>query len=382
MATSSDNIFLSLTAPGVAGLTPYQPGKPIETLEREYGVSNAIKLASNENPLGPSPRALEALARVRADLARYPDGAAFSLKTALARHLDLTPEQFIIGNGSNEILELVTRAFVTPENEVIFSEHAFAVYAIMTQAVGSRARVARALEYGHDLDAMAALVNDRTRLVFVANPNNPTGTLLDAASLENFLEGVPAHVLVVLDEAYFEYVTAADHPDGTRWLARFPNLLVARTFSKIYGLAGLRVGYAMGNPQLISLLERVRQPFNVNAAALSAAEAALEDDTHLQRSRELNTQGMAQILDGIRKLNLSALPSAGNFLAIDLGQTAAPIYEGLLRQGVIVRPVANYGMPDFLRVTIGLPDENARFLRALEQVLSHHNPHELQGVNA
>lgn len=371
MVNSVVNPFLSLTAPGVAGLKPYEPGKPIETLEREYGVRNAIKLASNENPLGPSPLALEAVIKASAKLALYPDGAGFALKAALGRHLGVQPEQVVLGNGSNEILELVTRTFVTPADEVVFSEHAFAVYPIVTQAVGATARVAPARDYGHDLDAMAGLVNENTRLVFVANPNNPTGTYLAREALEAFITSMPSHVLVVLDEAYFEFVDAPDYPDGIAWLERFDNLLVTRTFSKIYGLAGLRVGYGVGHPKLISLLERVRQPFNVNSAAMAAAEAALADHEHLRRSRALNASGMAQLVAGIEALGLHALPSVGNFLAVHVGRDAAPVYEALLRQGVIVRPVAGYGMPEFLRVTIGRPEENVRFLQALEAALNN-----------
>lgn len=365
------NSFLSLSAPGVAGLRPYEPGKPIETLEREYGVRNAIKLASNENPLGPGPRAMEALAGAMGSFARYPDGAAFTLKRALAEHLRIEPGQLILGNGSNEVLELLARAFVTPENEVLFSEHAFAVYPIVTQAVGATPRVAPARAFGHDLEAMAALVTSKTRLVFIANPNNPTGTYLKGGELEAFLEEMPEHVLVVLDEAYFEYARATpDYPDGIGFLARFPNVVVTRTFSKAYGLAGLRVGYGAGHPDLVALLERVRQPFNINSAAMLAAEAALNDHEHLRRSVDLNAAGMARIMAGVRALGLDFLPSVGNFIAIDCGRDAAPVYDGLLRRGVIVRPIANYNMPSFLRITIGTEEENDRFLVALASVLA------------
>jgi histidinol-phosphate aminotransferase len=361
--------MLALAAAGVRGLEPYQPGKPIEELEREYGVKNAIKLASNENPLGASPQAIAAARAALGEIARYPDGNGFILKRALARRYGLAVEQIVLGNGSNDILELVARAFVTPQNEVVFSQHAFAVYPIVTQAVGARAVVTPAKSWGHDLEAMRAAVNDRTRVVFVANPNNPTGTWLGRAELEGFLAGLPGHVIAVLDEAYFEYVQEGDYPDGSQWLGRFPNLIVARTFSKVYGLAGLRVGYGLMGAEIAGILNRVRQPFNVNSVAMAAAAAALDDRGHVARSVKLNTEGMAQLVAGFRVLGLEHIPSVGNFVCVDLKIPARPHYEALLREGVIVRPVGNYGMPNHLRVTVGLPEENGRFLKALETVL-------------
>jgi histidinol-phosphate aminotransferase len=370
-ALSADSCeALALAVPGVRGLAPYQPGKPIEELEREYGVKNAIKLASNENPLGPSPRALEAARAALADVARYPDGNGFVLKRALAAEYGLGLERITLGNGSNDILEFAARAFVGAGDEVVFSAHAFAVYPIVTQAVGGHAVVTKAKNWGHDLTAMSAAVNARTRLVFIANPNNPTGTWLGAEELEGFLASLPAHVIVVLDEAYFEYVRQPGYPDGTRWLDRFPNLIVARTFSKAYGLAGLRVGYGLSSPQIADVLNRVRQPFNVNSVALAAAAAALADHEHVERSVQLNGEGMRRLTDGFSGLGLGYIPSVGNFVCVDLGRPAAPVYEALLREGVIVRPVASYGMPNHLRVTVGLPDENERFLKALEKAVS------------
>jgi histidinol-phosphate aminotransferase len=361
--------LLALAAPGVRGLQPYIPGKPVEELEREYGVRNAIKLASNENPLGPSPLALEAARRALSEVARYPDGNGFALKRALAAKHGVALEQITLGNGSNDILELTARAFLTPNHEVVFSGHAFAVYPIVTQAVGARAVVTPAKNWGHDLEAMRAAVNARTRLVFIANPNNPTGTWLRAAELQAFLASLPSHVIAVLDEAYFEYVREPDYPDGAGWLSRFPSLIVTRTFSKAYGLAGLRVGYGLSSAEIADVLNRVRQPFNVNSIALSAATAACADRDHIERSVRLNSEGMRQLVDGFGALGLGYIPSAGNFVCVDLGKPALPVYERLLREGVIVRPVANYGMPNHLRVTVGLPEENQRFLDALRKTL-------------
>lgn len=364
--------FKELAVAGVRGLQPYQPGKPIEALEREYGVRNAIKLASNENPLGPSPLALAALAQAVPSLARYPEGGAVVLKAALAKRLGVAPNQISIGNGSNDILELLARTFVAPGDEVIFSEHAFAVYPIVTQAVGGRAVVTKARNWGDDLDAMLAAITERTKLIFIANPNNPTGTWLRRALLEAFLIAVPACVIVVLDEAYFEYVTESEYPDGIKWLSRFPNLVVARTFSKIYGLAGLRVGYGVSHPDVADLLNRVRQPFNVNSLAQVAATAALDDESHVMRSREVNAAGMKQLTAAFAQMGLEHIPSVANFVCVKVGD-GARVYEALLREGVIVRPVANYGLPQYLRVTIGLAEENRRFLDALARVLASSN---------
>ncbi|HCA23002.1 MAG TPA: histidinol-phosphate transaminase [Pseudomonas sp.] len=364
--------FLSLARPGVQKLSPYVPGKPVEELAREFGLrpQDIVKLASNENPLGPSPAVREAIAGAFAELTRYPDGNGFALKQALAAKLGVDTACITLGNGSNDILELVTRAFVGPEHEVVFSDHAFAVYPIVTQAVGAKAVSVPAKDWGHDLDAMAAAITPATRIVFIANPNNPTGTWIERAALEAFLDRVPENVIVVLDEAYTEYVETDDVPNGVDYLPRYPNLLVSRTFSKAYGLAALRVGYGLSSPVIADALNRVRQPFNVNSLALAAALAALQDEAYLIESRRINRQGMQQLEDGCAALGLSWIPSRGNFLAIDLGREAAPVFQALLREGVIVRPVANYGMPNHLRVTIGLPEENQRFLDALKQVLS------------
>lgn len=360
---------LDLAVPGVRGLSPYQPGKPLAALEREYGVRSAVKLASNENPLGPSPAALAAARAALADAGRYPDGAGFGLKRALADRLGVEPAQITLGNGSNDVLELVARAFLAPEDEVVYAAHAFAVYALVTQAAGARAVVVPARDWAHDLEAMRSAVGPRTRLVFIANPNNPTGTWLRSGELEAFVSAVPKHVLVVVDEAYFEYVDAPGYPNTVAWIAKYPNLITTRTFSKVHGLAGLRIGYGVSHPAVADLLNRVRQPFNVNSPAAAAAEAALWDETHVARSRELNRAGLGQLIEGATGLGLSHISSVGNFVCIEVGRAGA-VYEALLREGVIVRPVANYGMPKHLRVTVGLPEENERFLSALERVMN------------
>ena len=359
----------ALALTGVRGLRPYEPGKPLEELEREYGISNAVKLASNENPLGPSKKAVEVLTNHLAELARYPDGNGFALKKALADKLAVSTDQITLGNGSNEVLEFAARAFVSVENEVIFSQHSFAVYPIVTQAVGARAVVVPANNWGYDLDAITKAITDKTRLIFVANPNNPTGTWSRKDELKNFLSSLPGHVLCVVDEAYFEYVENPDYPDAMQWLPEFENLIVTRTFSKIYGLAGLRIGYGVSSPAIADMLNRVRQPFNVNSLALAAAEAALADEQHLLASRELNNRGMAQLVQGFEKLGLSYIPSVGNFVSVDIGRSGADVYEQLLKRGVIVRPVANYEMPNHLRITIGTKAENTRFLDALTDIL-------------
>ncbi len=359
---------MQLAVPGVRALEPYQPGKPIETLEREYGVRNAIKLASNENPLGPSPRAIAAIKEALPTIARYPDGAAVGLRAALAQHLNVAPEQITLGNGSNDILELAARTFARAGDEVIFSAHAFAVYPIVTQAVGATAVVTPACDWGYDLDAIAARVNAKTKLIFIANPNNPTGTWLTRSALENFLNALPARVIVVLDEAYFEYVAEPDYPDGLALVARFPNIIVARTFSKIYGLAGLRIGYGVSSHDIAQLFNRVRQPFNVNSLAQAAALAALSDVAHVERSRANNLAGMKQLTDAFAAMQRRYIPSVGNFVCVHVG-AAAGIYEALLRRGVIVRPVANYAMPEYLRITVGTPEENMRCIEALRAAL-------------
>jgi histidinol-phosphate aminotransferase len=316
---NTDKIY-NLALAGVQRLIPYKAGKPIEELERELGLTQIIKLASNENPLGPGKKALAAIEAALPLLALYPDGSGFALKQALAGKYEVDMSQITLGNGSNEILELVARAFLTPEFEAVFSQHAFAVYPIVTQAVGATAVVIPALNYGHDLDAMWQAVTEKTRLVFIANPNNPTGTLLSQASLERFISALPDTCVCVLDEAYFEFVSSFEEIDSIEWLNKFPNLLITRTFSKAYGLAGLRIGYGLSSPQLADILNRVRQPFNNNSLALVAAQAALTDVEHLQQTLAVNALGMRQLTDGFKNLGLEWIPSAGNFVLVEIGR--------------------------------------------------------------
>ena len=355
---------------GVRALRPYEPGKPIDELERELGVSNIIKLASNENPLGPSKQAIAALQGELAELNLYPDGNAFNLKQALSRELNVAPARLTIGNGSSDILDFVLRAFVTPEHEVMFAEHAFAMYPILTRIIGAKPVQVKARNWGHDLEAMATAVTNATRVVFIANPNNPTGTWLTKDELTEFLDRVPEDVLVVLDEAYFEYVDEADYPNGIELAGDYPNLVVTRTFSKVYGLAGLRIGYGVSTPEVADYLNRVRPPFNVNQLALVAAEHALGDKEHLKKSVELNRAGMKQLVRGFEELGIEFIPSVGNFVSAKMPRSGKAIFDALLHEGVIVRPVDNYGMQDYLRVTIGTEEENTKFIAALKKVLA------------
>ncbi|MCG8311797.1 MAG: histidinol-phosphate transaminase [Pseudomonadales bacterium] len=358
--------FISLATQGVQGLTPYQPGKPIDELERELGIDNIVKLASNENPLGPSPKAAAAIETEISNLTRYPDGNGFLLKQAIAKHLGVDQSLICLGNGSNDILDLIARAYLEPGLESVFSEYAFAVYPIATQAVGAKAVVTPALEWGHDLDAMLAAVTDRTRVIFLANPNNPTGTWFNRAKFESFISQVPENVLVVLDEAYFEYVEEPEYPQGLDYINQYPNLIITRTFSKAFGLASLRVGYSVSHPQVADVINRVRNPFNVDSFALAAAVAVLQDQDYLRKSVAVNRSGMNQLTTAFEERGLSYIPSVGNFVSVDFDTDAGPIYAALLKEGVIVRPMAAYKMPTFLRVSIGLAEENQRFINALD----------------
>ncbi len=356
--------------PGVQKLSPYQPGKPVAELERELGITNIIKLASNENPLGVPKSAVAAMQAAMADLALYPDGAAFDLKTALSKKLAVDISAITVGNGSNELLDLIARVFLSSEDNAVISRHAFVVYEIAVQSIGAELRVAEAKDFGHDLDAMRQLVDQKTKLVFIANPNNPTGTCLGIQEIESFLNNIPRDVIVVLDEAYHEYVTQEGYASGLTLLDRFPNLIVTRTFSKAYGLAGLRVGYCVSHPVVADLLNRLREPFNVNSMALAAAEAVLHDEDYLRQSIAVNAEGMKMLEAGLDTLNLKYIRSAGNFIAVDFARDASVLYQAFLREGIIVRPIAVYGMPTWLRVSIGLPEQNERFLKSCRKVLS------------
>ena len=358
----------------VRAIAPYPPGKPISELAREMGLVEAdiVKLASNENPLGVSPRARAAMAGALDQLALYPDGNGYDLKAAIAARFAVGMDGIVLGNGSNDVLEMVARAFLAPGTTAVYSQHAFAVYPLVTQATGAVGIETPARAFGHDLDAMRTAIRDDTRVLFIANPNNPTGTLLSAEALQAFLQSVPQRVIVVLDEAYGEYLDPALQSPSVAWLAEFPNLVVTRTFSKAYGLAGLRVGFALAHPEVAGMMNRVRQPFNVNSLALLAATAALNDSEFLAESKRVNDAGMAQLLQGCQSLGLTHIPSYGNFVCIRVAspqRTALAVYQALLRRGVIVRPVGNYGMPDHLRVSIGLAHQNHRFLTALAGIL-------------
>lgn len=359
--------FCDLALECVTKLQPYVPGKPIEELERELGITDIVKLASNENPLGPSDKVLATLAQASQEVTRYPDGNGFSLKTALAKKYQLNTDQITLGNGSNDVLEIIARAFVSSVDEVMFSQYAFAVYPLVTQAIGAKAVIAPARDYGHDLDAMSALITEQTKLIFIANPNNPTGTYLPANTLEAFIAQVPATTLVVLDEAYVEYGEQATN--SISLLEKYSNLIITRTFSKAYGLAGLRVGYALSHPEVADLINRIRQPFNVNSLALAAATVALTDDDYIAKTKQLNDAGMEQLTAGLNILGLSFIPSKGNFITVDVQKNGEEVFDDLLQRGVIVRPVANYGLPKHIRVSIGLEHENKRFLEVLGEVL-------------
>lgn len=367
---NNKNTITSLALKGVQSLVPYKAGKPIDELERELGLTEIVKLASNENPLGPSEKVTTAIQQTLAELSRYPDGNGFALKSALANKLNISKDQITLGNGSNELLELVARTFLTPELEVVFSQHAFAVYPLVTQAVGAKAKIAAAINYGHDLNAMLSLVSKQTRLVFIANPNNPTGTLLSSQELKQFISALPESVICVLDEAYFEFIDNDSASNSISWLDEYPNLIITRTFSKAYGLAGLRVGYSISSVEIADLLNRVRQPFNNNMLALAAAEAALTDEAYLAKTIAVNNLGMQQLTAAFTELGLTWIPSYGNFVSVDLKQPGMPIYEALLQKGVIVRPVANYEMPNYLRISIGTEQENQFFINALQDVLN------------
>ena len=359
----------------VRAIAPYIAGKPISEVAREFGLNEAdiVKLASNENPLGMPESAKLAMTQAMAELGRYPDSNGFDLKAALGERYGVPPDWITLGNGSNDILEIAAHALVEKGQSVVYSQYSFAVYALATQGLGARAIVVPAVKYGHDLDAMLASIADDTRLVFVANPNNPTGTFIEGPALEAFISRVPRHVAIVLDEAYTEYLAKDKRYDSIDWVRRYPNLIVSRTFSKAFGLAGLRVGFAIAQPEQTDLLNRLRQPFNVNSMAQAAAIAALKDTAFLEKSAEINAAGYRRLTEAFDKLGLEYVPSDGNFVMVRVGiddGAGQRVNLALLKQGVIVRPVANYGLLPWLRVTIGLPEENEAFIAALEKALS------------
>ncbi len=368
--------FLELATPGVQQLIPYQPGKPVEELERELGIANSIKMASNENPLGPSPLALNAITNISSSINYYPDGGGFVLSNKLAKKHQLDVSNITLGNGSNDILELVTRAFLTPMHSAVFSEYSFAVYPIVVQAVGAKAKVAKAfpeshesMPLGHDPEALLAQIDESTRIVFIANPNNPTGTWLTPSVLEELFNNIAQNVIIVLDLAYTEYMDEDIKPPIKQWLEKFPNLVVTQTFSKVYALAGLRMGYSMSNPEIADILNRVRQPFNTNMLAQAAAIASLDDAEHVKKSVLMNNAGKIFLQNAFTEMNLNYLPTMGNFISVNVKRDGLLLYQKLLHQGVIVRPVANYAMPEYLRITIGTQQQNERFIETLNQCL-------------
>ena len=363
----------------IHAIAPYVGGRPISEVAREYGLdeSKIVKLASNENPLGMPKSAQEAMLKAVSDLGRYPDSNGFELKKVLSARLGVPTDWITLGNGSNDILELAARAVAQAGDDIIFSQHAFAVYPLASQAVGARAVEVKPTDsYGHDLVAMLQAVKnsgDKAKLVFVANPNNPTGSYLEPQEIEDFLIAVPSHVVVVLDEAYNEYLTPEQRYDAIAWVKRFPNMILSRSFSKAYGLAGLRIGYGVAQPGLTDLLNRIRQPFNVNSLAQAAAIAAYQDYEFLQQGYELNRAGFMQLTNAFDQLGLTYLPSAGNFVLVKVGEdddAGARMNLALLKRGIIVRPVSNYGLPQWLRISIGLPQENAAFITALHEILT------------
>ena len=368
--------FLELATPGVQQLTPYQPGKPVEELERELGITGSIKLASNENPLGPSQHALDVIANIAPTINYYPDGGGYALSDRLAKQHSVSASSITLGNGSNDILELVTRAFLTPQHSAVFSEYSFAVYPIVVQAVGAAAHVAKAfpqdhetMPLGHDPEALLAQVDDTTRIIFIANPNNPTGTWLTPGALENLFSSIAQDIIIVLDLAYTEYMDEDVKPPVKQWLQQFPNLVVTQTFSKVYALAGLRIGYSISNPEIADILNRVRQPFNTNSLAQAAAIASLDDKAHVLDSVSMNSSGKTYLQHAFTEMGLRYLPTMGNFISVNVEQDGMALYQKLLQQGVIVRPVANYAMPEYLRITIGTQQQNERFIETLRQCL-------------
>lgn len=364
---------LSNLAPDyIRAIAPYQGGRPISEIAREYGLkeSDIVKLASNENPLGMSPRAQLAVEEAIADIARYPDGNSFVLREAISQKFGVSPKQIVFGNGSNDILELAARAFLTIGDEVVFSQHAFAVYSLVTQAVGATGVVVPAKSFAHDLDGFLSAITPKTRLIFIANPNNPTGTLIDKTALKDFLNAVPDHVIVVLDEAYDEYLSEDNKSEAIQWLNVYSNLIISRTFSKAYGLAGLRIGFGLMHASIADILNRVRQPFNVNMIAQAAAVASLADDNFVARSYAANQAGMLQLTKGFNQLGLNYIDSYANFISVEINH-ADSVNQKLLEAGIIVRPIANYELPNYLRVSIGLFSENQRFLEALELIMKN-----------
>lgn len=361
--------FINIANVGIQSLQPYQAGKPVEELERELGIQHSVKLASNENPFGFPESARKAIEAQITNLTRYPDANGFYFKSIVAQMWNVKIDQITLGNGSNDLLELIARTFASAKDEIIYSQYAFIVYPLVAQAINAKSVVVPAKDWGHDLDGFLAAITEKTKLIYIANPNNPTGTFLTERQLEHFLAQVPTHIIVVLDEAYTEFTAEQERVDSATLLQRYPNLVICHTLSKAYGLAGLRIGYAISNTEIADLFNRIRQPFNCNSLALAAAEAVIQDSQFIAQVAENNRQEMQRYEQFFQQYQLDYIPSKGNFITVNLNQAALPIYEALLREGVIVRPIAGYGMPNHLRVSIGLPEENQRFFDALVKVL-------------
>jgi histidinol-phosphate aminotransferase len=354
----------------ITDLVPYPPGKPIEEVEREYGIKGPIKLASNENPLGPSPRAQEAICKALSSIHRYPDGSCYYLKKKLSQFIGVSPEEIVVGNGSDDLIEFLIRVFVRPGREVITSRPSFLVYTKMVQVVGGTNVVIPLSDYHHDLEAISQAVTPKTRLIFLDNPNNPTGSTIHQEDFDAFLKRLPDHLLVVMDEAYIDFARTKDTPRGTDYINRDERVIALRTFSKSYGLAGLRVGYGVMNKRVAAYLDRIRQPFNVNSLAQVGAIAALDDHGHLENTLNTVWQGMDFLTEALEKMGLKVMPSDTNFILVDIGRDAQTVYERMLRQGVIIRTMSVYGLPNHIRITVGLPEENSRCIEALQKALS------------
>ena len=355
---------------GIDGLSPYEPGKPIEDLERELGIKNAVKLASNENPVGPSPKIIDSIEKIVKETHRYPDGNATRLKAKISRKFNILENQVTIGNGSNDIIEFVARSFLGPNDSAVYSEHAFAVYPLVVRAVGAMGIEVPAKNFSHDLEAMLDSIEENTKLIFIANPNNPTGSFIEQSELLNFLEKVPEEIIVLLDQAYFDYSSFETSDLEFDVLERFPNLVISRSFSKAYGLAGFRVGYSVSSIEIADYLNRVRQPFNANSLALYAAEIALDDDQFIKKCLELNFEQKQILFNGLQASGFECLPSRANFISFDCGEDSNDAFNKLLLEGVIVRSLRVYKMPNFLRVSVGLPEENLTFLEKIKSTLS------------
>ena len=355
---------------GIDGLSPYEPGKPIEDLERELGIKNAVKLASNENPVGPSPKIIDSIEKIVKETHRYPDGNATRLKAKISRKFNILENQVTVGNGSNDIIEFVARSFLGPNDSAVYSEHAFAVYPLVVRAVGAMGIEVPAKNFSHDLEAMLDSIEENTKLIFIANPNNPTGSFIEQSELLNFLEKVPEEIIVLLDQAYFDYSSFETSDLEFDVLERFPNLVISRSFSKAYGLAGFRVGYSVSSIEIADYLNRVRQPFNANSLALYAAEIALDDDQFIKKCLELNLEQKQILFNGLQASGFECLPSRANFISFDCREDSNDAFNKLLLEGVIVRSLRVYKMPNFLRVSVGLPEENLTFLEKIKSTLS------------